>query len=96
MVLALCVLIHLVTILVAVKGGLSAAEILARTRGNVLTVMFYGIFVVACAVHAPIGLMKILTEWTPLPKSPIIAMCAVFGIVLFAVGCTAVWGVYRG
>ncbi|MBC7710250.1 MAG: succinate dehydrogenase, partial [Rhizobacter sp.] len=33
MLLALCVLVHLVTILYAMRGGLSAAEILARTRG---------------------------------------------------------------
>ena len=34
MVLALCVAIHLVTIVYAVRGGLSAAEILARTQGK--------------------------------------------------------------
>jgi fumarate reductase subunit C len=35
-VLALCVVVHLVTIIYAVRNGLSAAEILGRTRGNVL------------------------------------------------------------
>ena len=34
-VLALCVAVHLVTIVYAVRSGLSAAEILARTRGSV-------------------------------------------------------------
>ena len=33
-VLALCVMVHLATIIYAVRGGLSAGEILARTRGN--------------------------------------------------------------
>src|SRR3989304_1099774 len=33
-VLALCVLIHLVTMIYAVKNGLTAAEVLGRTRGN--------------------------------------------------------------
>ena len=34
-VLALCVTVHLVTIVYAVRGGLTAAEIFARTRGSV-------------------------------------------------------------
>ncbi len=96
MVLALCVLIHLVTILVAVKGGLSGAEILARTRGSALTLVFYGSFVLACAVHAPIGMMKILSEWTALPQGAVNALCAAFGAILLMVGITAVSGVYRG
>ena len=32
--LALCVAVHLVTIVYAVRGGLTAAEILGRTRGS--------------------------------------------------------------
>jgi fumarate reductase subunit C len=96
MVLGLCVLVHLIIILVAVKGGLSGAEILARTRGSVLTIMFYGTFVFACAIHAPIGLMKIMSEWTRLPKGTVAASCAVFAGLLLTVGCAAVWGVYRG
>jgi len=54
--LAFCVLVHLATIIVAVQGGLSAAEILGRTRGNVAGLVFYTTFVIAAAVHAPIGL----------------------------------------
>src|SRR5437870_13695384 len=38
--LALCVIVHLVTIIYAVQGGLSAAEIFGRTRGNVAWFMF--------------------------------------------------------
>ena len=34
MVLGFCVIVHLATIIYAVRGGLTAAEILARTRGN--------------------------------------------------------------
>ena len=61
-VLALCVLVHLVTIIYAVRNGLSAAEILGRTSGSVLWAIFYGVFVAAVAVHAPIGLRNVLTE----------------------------------
>src|SRR3990172_1742115 len=61
-VLGLCVLIHLVTIIYAVKNGLSAAEVLGRTRGNTGWAAFYALFVAAIAVHAPIGLRTILSE----------------------------------
>ena len=57
-------LAHLVMILYAIEGGLSAAEILGRTRGNLLWAGFYGLFVTAVALHAPIGLRNILREWT--------------------------------
>jgi len=62
-VLALCVLVHLATIIYAVRGGLTAAEILARTRGNAAWFAFYSLFVLAVTVHAPIGLRTVLGEW---------------------------------
>jgi fumarate reductase subunit C len=62
-VLALCVAVHLATIIFAVQGGLTAAEILGRTRGNAAWLAFYSVFVLAVAVHAPIGLRAIFTEW---------------------------------
>ncbi|MBI2296859.1 MAG: succinate dehydrogenase [Betaproteobacteria bacterium] len=61
-VLAVCVIIHLVTIIYAVRNGLSAAEILGRTRGSYAWAGFYAIFVAAVAVHAPIGLRSVLSE----------------------------------
>ncbi len=61
--LAFCVLVHLATIIYAVQGGLSAAEILGRTRGNAAWLAFYTLFVLAVTVHAPIGLRSILIEW---------------------------------
>jgi len=62
-VLALCVTVHLVTIVYAVRGGLTAAEIFGRTRGSIGWLAFYMVFVLAVAVHAPIGLRQVLTEW---------------------------------
>lgn len=62
-VLALCVVVHLATIIFATRGGISAAEILGRTRGNTGWLAFYSLFVLACAVHAPIGLRTVLREW---------------------------------
>jgi fumarate reductase subunit C len=62
-VLAVCVVVHLATIIYAVQGGLTAAEILARTRGSVPWLVFYSIFVLAVSIHAPIGLRAIFVEW---------------------------------
>ena len=62
-VLALCVVVHLATIIYAMRGGISAAEILGRTRGSTGWLAFYSLFVLACAVHAPIGLRTVLREW---------------------------------
>jgi fumarate reductase subunit C len=62
-VLALCVAVHLATIIYAVQGGLTAAEILARTRGSAAWLAFYLLFVLAVALHAPIGLRAVLGEW---------------------------------
>jgi fumarate reductase subunit C len=62
-VLALCVVVHLVTIIYAVRGGLTAAEILERTRGHAGWFAFYAVFVLAVTVHVPIGLRSICSEW---------------------------------
>ncbi len=61
-VLALCVVVHLVTIIYAVRNGLSAAEVLGRTRASIGWAAFYSVFVLAAAVHAPIGLRSVLSE----------------------------------
>ena len=61
--LALCVIVHLFTIVYAVRGGLSAAEILERTHGNAAWFGFYSLFVLAVTVHVPIGLRSVCTEW---------------------------------
>jgi fumarate reductase subunit C len=54
---------HLATIIYAVQNGLSAAEIIGRTRGNAAWLAFYSVFVIAVSVHAPIGLRAVFTEW---------------------------------
>ena len=62
-VLGACVVVHLATVIYAVRGGLSAAEIQARTHGNPAWLAFYSVFVLAVAVHAPIGLRALAGEW---------------------------------
>ena len=93
-VLALCVTVHLVTIIYAVRGGLTAAEIFARTRGSVGWLAFYTVFVLAAAVHAPIGLRPICTEWLRWRGRSRDVALAAFAIVLLGMGLRAVIAVF--
>jgi fumarate reductase subunit C len=95
-VLAFCVVVHLATIIVAVQGGLSAAEILARTRGSVLGLVFYTTFVLAAAVHAPIGLRATLGEWLGWRGAARDAVLLLFALALAVLGLRAVAGVFGG
>ena len=90
MLLAPLVLVHLAAIVTAVRGGLSAAEILARTEGSLLWGLFYGLFVVAVAVHAPIGLRNVLREWTPWRSRSLDWAMAAFAALLLVLGLRAV------
>ena len=68
MLLAPLVLLHLATIIYAVRGGLTAAEILGRTRGSLLWGGLYGLFVLAAALHGAIGLRIVLREMAPINR----------------------------
>ena len=94
-VLAVAVAVHLITIIAAVQGGLTAAEIVARVGGNGGWAAFYGVFVAAAAIHAPIGVRTVLREMTPLPNFPVNALSAFFGIGLLIMGLDAVSILYR-
>ncbi|MCK5778569.1 MAG: succinate dehydrogenase [Rhodospirillales bacterium] len=94
-VLGLCVLVHLGMIIYAVQDGLSAAEIITRVSGNVLWFVFYAVFIVAVAIHAPIGVRTILNEMTNLsPKMTHIVM-AVLCLVILVMGFRAIIGLYQ-
>src|SRR6185436_6395529 len=90
-VLALCVVVHLITIVYAVRNGLSAAEILGRTRGNYGWLAFYLLFVVAVAVHAPIGLRNIIAETVGWRGGALDLTVLVIGVGLALGGARAVW-----
>ncbi len=96
MVLAVCVVVHLITILYAMRGGLSATEILGRTRGSVAFAAFYMVFVVSAAIHAPIGLAKIFEEWFQWRGRSLNVLLLLFAMALIVLGVRAVWGVYGG
>jgi fumarate reductase subunit C len=93
MVLALCVLVHLAVMVYAVRGGLSGAEILARTQGSWTFAAFYTVFVLACAVHVPTGLANIAVEWGRWPTARALWAARAFALLLAATGLRAVWAV---
>ncbi len=85
------ILIHIGVIYVAIRGGLSAAEILGRTSGSALWGYYYGTFVTMVAIHAPIGVRNVLREWTPLPRMIIDVACVALLFALLVLGLRAVW-----
>jgi len=93
-VLALGVVVHLATIIHAVRGGLSAAEILGRTHGNYGWFAFYAVFVAAVSIHAPIGLRTIVAETWGWRGAALDALTLATGIALALWGWRAVFAVF--
>ena len=83
MIMAPLVFIHLGMMIYAIQGGLSAEEILGRTQGSVLWMLFYGLFVAAASLHAAIGLRVIAHETLRLGESTLSVLTwSVFGFLL--------------
>lgn len=87
------VLGHLAVMIYAVRGGLSAEEILGRTQGSVVWFLFYGVFVVAVSIHGAIGVRTVLHEWGGLKGSLLSVTTIAIGLGLFMLGARAVWAV---
>ena len=93
-VLAFAAAVHLATVLYAVRGGLTAAEVLGRTRHNGWFLAFYLLFVLAVAVHAPIGLRNVLSEWTAWRGRSLDIVLAAFALLLLYLGTRAALAVF--
>ncbi|WP_203076913.1 succinate dehydrogenase [Falsiroseomonas ponticola] len=93
-VLAVAVVVHLVTILVAVRGGLSAAEIIGRTRGNWAWLGFYAVFALAAGLHGAIGLRAIAAEWAGWRGRGYDLAWIGIALVTAAFGIRAAWGLF--
>jgi len=94
LVLATSVLVHLVTIIYAVRHGLSAAAILARTAGNPWWLGFYLLFATAAAIHAGIGIRVVLREWTPLRGRVLDLSAATLATISLMLGWRAAFGLF--
>ncbi len=94
MVLAVCVIVHLAVIVYAVRGGLSAAEILGRTRGDWAWAAFYCVFVLAAVAHVPIGLANIGREWLGFSERLAWWLARGVAVLLLGLGLRAVVAVF--
>ncbi len=84
------VLAHLVVIYYATSRGLSAADILGRTRGSVGWGLFYALFVLAVSTHGAIGVRVVASEWAALRGRQLDVLMWGVGLVLAALGLRAV------
>ncbi len=89
-VMAPLVLGHIALIFYATRQGLSAADILARTRGSIVWAAYYGLFVAAVSIHAAIGVRSTLSEWSPLTERRAGIFALLFGLFLAMLGARAV------
>jgi fumarate reductase subunit C len=87
------VLVHIAVIFYATRRGMSAADILSRTRGSVVWASYYGLFVAAASIHAAIGVRNVLTEWSSLYDRRAGQLAIAFGLLLAALGVRAVYAV---
>ena len=87
------VLGHLALMIYAIRGGLSAEEILSRTQGSFAWFAFYGLFVAAVSIHGAIGLRTIAREWGGLSGKALDFAMWTVGLGLFGMGARAVWAV---
>ena len=91
-VLALCVVVHLATIIYAVRHGLTSDAIIARVGANPAWPAFYGMFVIAAAIHAPLGIRTIADEWLGLRGRAVDIALGLLSLILLASGLYAVHG----
>jgi len=94
MLLGIAVVVHLVTIVTAVRGGLSAREILDRTQGNEAWLAFYVVFALAAGLHGAIGLRNIAAETIGLRGRGVDAAWLAIGLLTAAFGIRAAIGLY--
>ncbi len=93
LIMAPLVLVHIVLMIYAVQGGLSAAEILGRTQGSLLWTLFYGSFVLAVSIHAAIGLRVIVFETLKIKDTALSLFTWITALALLYMGGRAVYAV---
>jgi fumarate reductase subunit C len=74
----------------AVRHGLTTQAIVARVHASVAWPAFYALFVVAVAIHAPLGLRAIVDEWLGLRGAAVDVALGCFALVLLGGGLYAV------
>lgn len=96
MVLTLCVGVHLATMIWVVHGGLRAVDVISRLHGNLAWGAFYSVFVLAAAVHVPVGLRRIADEWLRWRGAWAARASLAVGVGLALAGLRAVYALIAG
>ncbi|MDE0993502.1 MAG: succinate dehydrogenase [Rhodospirillales bacterium] len=94
LILVICITVHIATMIIAVQGGLSSEEIIARIGGSKIWLSFYLVFVSSVAVHAPIGLKSIMREMSQIPTNRIDLLSILFSLIIGVLGIRAAFGLY--
>lgn len=84
------IVVHLIVIIYATNRGLSAADMLGRTRGSVAWGLYYGLFVVAASIHGAIGVRGVAREWLGWRETALDRLMWAFGAILLVLGLRAV------
>lgn len=93
MIMAPLVLAHLLVMIYAIQGGVSAEEILGRTHHSLFWGFVYGLFVLAVAGHAAIGVRVIAYEWLNIRGALLNLITVAFSLALLFLGGRAVYAV---
>jgi fumarate reductase subunit C len=84
---------HIAIIFYASRNGVSAGDILSRTRGSLGWGLYYTVFVLAAAIHGAIGVRGIAMEWARLKGRQLDLLMWGFGLLLAGLGLRAVYAV---
>jgi fumarate reductase subunit C len=84
------IVVHLIVIIYATNRGLSAADILGRTRGSIAWGLYYSLFVVAASIHGAIGVRGVAREWLGWRETALDRLMWIFGVLLLVLGLRAV------
>ena len=82
--------LHIWLIYYATAKGLTAADVMYRTRGNWGWGAYYTAFVLLATMHAAIGIRGVLADWTALDRPALDTTAMLFAVVLLTTGLRAV------
>lgn len=84
---------HIAIIFYATRKGVTAGDILGRTRGSIGWGLYYAVFVLLTSVHGAIGVRAIALEWAGLKGRRLELVMWAFGLALAGLGLRAVYAV---
>ena len=87
------VIVHIVLMIYAIEGGLSADEVLGRTRGSIFWFFYYSIFVFLVSLHGSLGLRIVLSELLDFTSRALTSLTIFVFLFLLLLGFFSVYAV---